>query len=92
MILSVTGLDGRSISEVSMLISEVFARKKYRLLKEEFDLLVPPKPTMIKQIKEAMVRAIGVKIHAKRPAFPMMAVVKWFLRLKLLLTKVVLSV
>ena len=30
---------------------------------------------MIKQTSEAMVKAIGVKIHAKRPAFPMVAVV-----------------
>lgn len=29
---------------------------------------------MIRQTREAMVRAMGVKIHAKRPAFPMMAV------------------
>lgn len=30
---------------------------------------------MIRQTREAMVKAIGVKMQAKRPAFPMMAVV-----------------
>lgn len=29
---------------------------------------------MIRQTREAMVKAIGVKMQAKRPAFPMMAV------------------
>ncbi len=32
---------------------------------------------MMRQTKEAMVRAMGVKIQAKRPAFPMMTVVVW---------------
>ena len=36
-------------------------------------LFVPPRPTIMRQIKEAMVRAMGVKTQAKRPAFPMMA-------------------
>lgn len=31
----------------------------------------------MRQTKEAMVRAMGVKIQAKRPAFPMMTVVVW---------------
>ena len=30
---------------------------------------------MIKQTSEAMVKSIGLKIHAKRPAFPIVAVV-----------------
>ena len=30
---------------------------------------------MMRQIREAMVRAMGAKMQAKRPAFPMMAVV-----------------
>lgn len=29
---------------------------------------------MMRHTKEAMVRAMGVKIHAKRPAFPMVVV------------------
>lgn len=30
---------------------------------------------MVKHIKDARVRAMGVKIHAKRPALPMLVVV-----------------
>ena len=43
------------------------------------DLFVPPMPTIMRQIKEARVRAMGVKIHAKRPALPMVRVV-WIVR------------
>lgn len=30
---------------------------------------------MMRQTSDAMVRAMGVKMHANRPAFPMMAIV-----------------
>lgn len=63
---------GISIFESVTFMLDVFARKKYRLFKLSLSLFVLPNPTIIRRIKEAMVNAMGVKIHAKRPAFPMM--------------------
>ena len=37
-------------------------------------LLEPPVATMIRQTREMMVMTIGVKMHAKRPSLPMVAV------------------
>jgi hypothetical protein len=53
--------------------------KKYRSVPSDVEgalLLLPSCPTMThrKQMSEAIVSAIGVMMHAMRPAFPMFAV------------------
>lgn len=46
-------------------------RRKYRLFKVLELALVHPRPTKIIEIRAAIVSMPGVKIHAIRPAFPM---------------------
>ena len=67
--------EGMAMFEPSTLMSEVFARKKYSLLRPPLLLLVPPRPTTISSPNDMMLKAIGVNIHANLPAFPMAVVV-----------------
>ena len=56
------------------LISEVLARMKYRFERVVVFLFVPPRPTTMSRRAEARVSAMGTKMQANRPAFPMVAV------------------
>ena len=38
-------------------------------------MFVPPRATIMRQTKEAMVRTMGVKMQAKRPSLPILTVV-----------------
>jgi hypothetical protein len=49
------------------------AVKKWRLFSVVEDLLMPPRLMRRTQTKEAIVSAIGVKMHTARPALPMLA-------------------
>ncbi len=42
------------------------------------DLFSPPMKTMIRQMSEAMVRAMGVMMQAKRVSLPILAGWRWF--------------
>ena len=53
---------------------EKSASKKYRLFSVDEFLLMPPRLIKTIQMNEAMVKTIGVKIHATRPPFPMLGV------------------
>lgn len=50
------------------------AVKKSNLFNVSFPLLYPPSSTRSRQMKDARVRSIGVRMHAARPALPIVAV------------------
>jgi hypothetical protein len=60
---------------VAVLKLEKSPWKKWRLLRVELDLEMPPNCTRVRQMKAARVRSMGVKMHATRPPLPMIAVV-----------------
>jgi hypothetical protein len=48
--------------------------KKYKSLCSLLSAFICPLNTKVKQMKPATTNAIGVKIHAKRPSLPMLAI------------------